>query len=103
MRKAQLVGQSIHADEMRADANFWHECAQEWGRGRLSRTYRDRINDHNRGWFEVTHHGDGDARVSQLIRENWGEAIVSVRELLGGASEKVDINSVVGTAVSNEA
>ena len=85
--KAQLVGQSIYADEMRTDANFWQNCGQEWGRGRLSRTYRDRINDHNREWFEVAHHGDSDARVVELITENWSEAITSVRELLGGTSE----------------
>jgi hypothetical protein len=84
VRKAQLVGQSIHADEMSADATFWHDCGQEWGRGG---GYRDRINDHNRGWFEVAHQGDADARVVQLISENWGEAIATVRELLGGTSE----------------
>ena len=84
VRKAQLVGQSIHADEMRGDAIFWHDCGQEWGRGT---GYRDRINNHNRGWFEVAHQGDADARVVQLIKENWNEAVVSVRELLGGTSE----------------
>jgi len=80
VRKAQLVGQSIHADEMSPDTNFWQRCQQDWG-GKGS---RDRINVHNRGWFEVAHQGDADARVFQLIRENWDEAIVSVRELLGG-------------------
>lgn len=78
LRKVQLVGQSIHADEMSTDADFWHGCEQEWGRGL---GYRDRINDRNQAWF-VDKHEDADARVVELIRQNWKEAITSVRELL---------------------
>jgi len=76
VRKVQLVGESIYKDEMRADAEFWRDCSRESGRG-----YRDRINDRNKGWFE-DRHGDDDARVVGLIRENWSEAIHSVRGLL---------------------
>ncbi len=83
VRKAQLVGQSIHADELIADAAFWQDCSQEWGRGK---GYRDRINDHNRKWFESEHEGEADARVLQLMRENWNEAIAAVRALLGSTS-----------------
>lgn len=77
VRKVQLVGESIHADEMGVDAEFWRACARESGRG-----YRDRINSRNQAWFEEQHHGESDARVVEVIRENWGEAIESVRELL---------------------
>jgi hypothetical protein len=80
VRKAQLVGQSIHADEMSVDATFWGACRGEWGTG--SGRYRDRINAHNREWFEVAHHGDADTRIVELIKGSWDEAIVSVRELL---------------------
>jgi transcriptional regulator with XRE-family HTH domain len=79
VRKAQLVGQSIHADEMRADAQFWQELAQEWGRGS---GYRDRINGHNREWFQEGRHGEADARVADLVREEWGQTVGSIRELL---------------------
>ena len=65
MRRAQLVGESIHTDEMRVDGGFWNGCGQEHGRG-----YRDRINERNREWFEITHRGNADARVVDLIREN---------------------------------
>ena len=41
VRKAQLVGQSIHADEMRADASF-SRMRQE-----RDEVYRNRINSHN--------------------------------------------------------
>jgi transcriptional regulator with XRE-family HTH domain len=79
VRKAQLVGQSIHADEMRADAQFWQDLAQEWGRGT---GYRDRINDHNRQWFQEGRHGEADARVAELVREEWRQTVGSMRELL---------------------
>jgi transcriptional regulator with XRE-family HTH domain len=79
VRKAQLVGQSIHADEMRADAAFWQHLAQEWGRGS---GYRDRINGHNREWFQEAGHGEADARVAELVREEWGQTVRSMRELL---------------------
>ncbi|CAE6887974.1 helix-turn-helix domain-containing protein [Paraburkholderia domus] len=79
VRKIQLVGQSIHADEMSVDTQFWRDCGREWGRGG---GYRDRINNHNQSWFEDAHAGEADERVVTAIRENWDEAIVSVRELL---------------------
>jgi len=79
VRKAQLVGQSIHADEMRADAEFWQHLAQEWGRGS---GYRDRINGHNREWFKEGRHGEADTRVAELVREEWGQTVRSMRELL---------------------
>lgn len=79
VRKAQLVGQSIHADEMRGDATFWQELGQEWGRGS---GYRDRINRHNQEWFVEGHQGAADRRVIKLVREEWVAAVSSVRELL---------------------
>ncbi len=79
VRKAQLVGQSIHADEMRADGQFWQEQAQEWGRGP---GYRDRINSRNRKWFQDGRHGEADARVGKLVREGWRQTVGSMRELL---------------------
>ena len=80
VRKAQLVGQSIYADELVKDANFWADCARQWGQGG---GYRLRINDRNRHWFEGNRLNDSDARVLELIAENWAEAIAAVRSLLG--------------------
>lgn len=79
VRKAQLVGQSIHSDEMTADATFWKACYSEWGRGA---GYRDRINNHNQSWFEEKNKGDADGRVMQLVTDSWQETITTVRHLL---------------------
>lgn len=80
IRKAQLVGQSIHADEMSSDSAFWDGCRQEWGQGG---GYRNRINSHNRQWFESEGSGNADARVLDLVEETWSEAVEAVRKLLG--------------------
>lgn len=79
VRKAGLVGQSIHADEMKPDTAFWAECGREWGRGK---GYRDRINSHNAEWFQARHHGEADTRVFNAVVDGWTAAIGSVRELL---------------------
>jgi hypothetical protein len=77
LRRVQLVGQSIHADEMRLDAEFWQTCENVHGSG-----YRDRINDYNRQWFAETQEGTGDTRVIEVVRDAWKEAIESVRDLI---------------------
>ncbi len=82
IRMAQLVGQSIHADELRADSDFWRECAGEWGRGS---GYRDRINAHTREWFDNAEHAEVGERVIELVRSHWDAAIAELRELLAEA------------------
>ena len=77
VRKAQLVGQSIHSDEMMADTEFWKACRNEWGMGA---GYRDRINKRNESWFETKN--EADTRVIQLVTESWDETVKTVRHLL---------------------
>jgi hypothetical protein len=77
VRTVQLVGESIYADELSEDFDFWHNCSRVSGRG-----YRDRINGYNRRWFEDQHHGEADARVVEIVQQKWREAVESVRGLL---------------------
>ena len=79
VRKAQLVGESVHADELRIDKDFWTKCGSEWGQGK---GYRDRINEHNEGWFAEKHSGDADRRVLASVTDAWDESMASVRQLL---------------------
>lgn len=80
VRKAQLVGQSVYSDELSKDASFWAECAQQWG---LGSGYRDRINSRNKSWFRTQGQNESDSRVLQMIEDNWNDAILSVKGLLG--------------------
>jgi transcriptional regulator with XRE-family HTH domain len=75
VRKVQIVGSSIYADELKLDDEFWTRCGSESGRG-----YRDRVNGHNQAWF--ARHAEADARVTDIVRDNWAAAIAAVRELL---------------------
>jgi hypothetical protein len=77
VRKVQLVGQSIHADEMSQDDKFWNDCSQVRGSG-----YRDRINTRNKHWFEEKHHGEADTRVIDVVQEEWRATTDSVRALV---------------------
>jgi transcriptional regulator with XRE-family HTH domain len=79
MRKVQLVGQSIYADELGEDDEFWRECEREWGRGL---GYRDRVNRRNDGWFRSSTGRDADARVKAVIIQEWAKAIAAVEQLM---------------------
>ncbi len=79
IRKTQLVGQSVYADEMRMDAGFWRECYREWGRGR---GYRERVAQRNESWFDEDGHNDSDARVIEAISMEWRGSVASVEALL---------------------
>jgi hypothetical protein len=77
VRTAQLVGESVQTDQLSEDIDFWRHCSGESGRG-----YRDRINGHNRRWFEQEHQGEAEARVIEIVVQKWNEAVTSVRGLL---------------------
>jgi hypothetical protein len=77
VRTTQLVGESVHTDELSEDFDFWHDCAEVKGRG-----YRDRINGRNRQWFEEQHPGEAEARAVESIKQKWSEAVDAVRGLL---------------------
>src|SRR5262249_39447797 len=79
IRKVQLVGQSIHADDLSTDAEFWRGCEREWGRGA---GYRDRVIGHDRDWFDTKGGKDADRRVQAVIDAEWKNAVLSVRQLM---------------------
>lgn len=79
VRKTQLVGQSIFADEMQPDAEFWRLCYREWGRGR---GYRERMAQRNSAWFDAEDQPSADSRVIDIVRTDWTESLAALRRLL---------------------
>jgi len=77
IRKAQLVGESIYADELVSDNDFWQACSAESGKG-----YRDRVNGRNKSWFKQPVGKEADGRVNAAIAEEWSAAIASVSQLM---------------------
>jgi hypothetical protein len=83
MRKIQLVGQSVHSNELQIDDEFWRNCANEWGRGSCRNfRYRDRMNGHNNSWFEAERGREAEIRVRAVITEEWAKAIAAVDQLM---------------------
>ncbi|WP_050995181.1 helix-turn-helix domain-containing protein [Bradyrhizobium liaoningense] len=77
VRTVQLVGESIHTDELREDTNFWQESSADRGTG-----YKDRFTGRNRQWFEVRHRGEGETRVMKVVEQKWQESVGALRDLL---------------------
>jgi transcriptional regulator with XRE-family HTH domain len=77
IRKVQLVGESIYADELVADSGFWQACSTESGKG-----YRDRVNGRNQNWFNQPVGKEADSRVNAAIAKEWSAAIASVSQLM---------------------
>ena len=79
MRKVQLVGESIYADELVGDTAFWQGCTAEWGRGR---GYCERVNGHNKNRFKPPAGNEADARVQAVMADEWLATIASVSQLM---------------------
>jgi hypothetical protein len=75
-----LVGESIYADDLREDLEFWRACSAIAGRG-----YKDRINERNQNLFEEERQGEAEARVMELVAQKWAEAVAGIRGLLPDA------------------
>jgi hypothetical protein len=83
MRKIQLVGQSVHSNELQIDDEHWRKCANEWGRGsRRNFRYRDRMNGHNNNWFEAERGREAESRVRAVITDEWAKTIAAVDQLM---------------------
>jgi transcriptional regulator with XRE-family HTH domain len=77
IRNAQLVGESIYADDLREDREFWLACSAISGRG-----YKERINERSQHWFESKRRGEAEARVMEMLAQKWSEAVAAARALL---------------------
>ncbi|MDO8875197.1 MAG: helix-turn-helix transcriptional regulator [Pseudolabrys sp.] len=77
IRNVQLVGESIYADDLREDLEFWRACSAVAGRG-----YKERINERNQHWFEEQRQGEAETRVMELVAQKWSEAVAAAQALL---------------------
>lgn len=79
LRKAQLMGQTAFKNALKADPAFWQRCAAEWGQGP---GYKERIIEHNRGWFASDARSQLEAQLKALIEREWSSALQSITDLL---------------------
>ena len=79
LRKAQLMGQTVFKDALKADPVFWQACMDEWGQGP---GYKTRVAAHNRDWFDNESRRKIDVELKALIGREWAKTLQSVTELL---------------------
>lgn len=79
LRKAQLMGQTVFKDALKADPVFWQACMDEWGQGP---GYKTRVAAHNRDWFDNESRRKLDVELKALIGREWAKTLQSVTELL---------------------
>ncbi len=83
LRKAQLMGQTVFKDALKADPAFWQRCMAEWGQGP---GYKTRVAEHNRKWFADEARNQLEAQLKALVEREWSRALQSVTELLDPAA-----------------
>ncbi len=79
LRKAQLMGQTVFKDALKADPAFWQRCVAEWGQGP---GYKTRIAEHNRRWFADDARNHLETQLKSLIEREWSSALRSITDLL---------------------
>ena len=77
LKKVYLVGHTAFTEELHADQSFWARCMNESGRG-----YRSRVVDHNKGWFSAVDRENLERFVSQMISNEWGAIVATLRTLI---------------------
>ena len=79
LRKAQLMGQTVFKDALKADPLFWQACMDEWGQGP---GYKSRVADHNRQWFDNEARRKLEEELKALVAREWARALANVTALL---------------------
>ncbi|RQS05579.1 helix-turn-helix domain-containing protein [Burkholderia sp. Bp8991] len=79
LRKMQVSGESLFAEEMKRDKNFWQQCEREWGQGA---GYRDRVTTKSTAWFDDDSHQNISEEIRDLLEQEWKEALERVEAML---------------------
>lgn len=79
LRKVQLMGQTVFKDALRADAQLWQACMDEWGQGP---GYKSRVAAHNRDWFNNEARRKLEEELQTLVGREWTRALANVTALL---------------------
>lgn len=79
LRKMQVSGESLFAEEMKKDKNFWLQCEREWGRGP---GYRDRVTSTSTAWFDDESHQTIGDEIRNLLEQEWKDALERVEAML---------------------
>jgi hypothetical protein len=79
LRKMQVSGESLFAEEMKRDKDFWLQCEREWGQGP---GYRDRVTTKSTNWFDDDANQNIGDEIRHLLEQEWKEALERVEAML---------------------
>ena len=74
--KSQLLGRTIHTQDMKSDTEPWWSSEDEWGRGS---GYRDRVSGHHKDWFDGSL---SQTSVEHLIETEWQQILSRMAAIL---------------------
>lgn len=78
--KAQLMAQSSYRGALKAAADLWQRCVNEWGR---SRGYRQAVAAFSREWFSDESRIAMEGELRTMLEREWARVLQSVAELVG--------------------
>jgi transcriptional regulator with XRE-family HTH domain len=78
--KAQLLAQTSYREALKAAAELWQRCVDEWGR---SRGYRQAVAAFSREWFSDASRIAMEGELRTLLEREWARVLQSVAELVG--------------------
>ncbi len=77
--KAQLMAQTTYREALKAAADLWQQCVNEWGR---SRGYRQAVAAFSRAWFTDEKRETMEDELRATLDREWRRTLDSVAELL---------------------
>jgi hypothetical protein len=78
--KAQLLAQTSYREALKAAAELWQRCVDEWGR---SRGYRQAVAAFSREWFSDESRMAMEGELRAMLEREWARVLQSVAELVG--------------------
>lgn len=78
--KAQLLAQTSYREALKAAAELWQRCVDEWGR---SRGYRQAVAAFSREWFSDESRMAMEGELRTMLEREWARVLQSVAELVG--------------------
>lgn len=78
--KAQLLAQTSYREALKAAAELWQRCVDEWGR---SRGYRQAVAAFSREWFSDESRMTMEGELRTMLEREWARVLQSVAELVG--------------------
>lgn len=78
--KVQLMAQTSYREALKAAADLWQKCMDEWGR---SRGYRQAVASFSREWFSAEARIAMEGELRTLLEREWARVLNAVEVLVG--------------------